>query len=374
MNDAPEYPRFSLRTLGPLGLSAQTGGTRAATPVVLGEKSCAVIAYLWLADRHVPRETLCALLWDGIGMSDARNNLRQALFRIRRVLGTEAVQEDTKGLWLSAPHLEVDLAPYVAAEKNGARVPPLSGAPFAVMRQPMGASFLQWRDAVRRRFGGPVGGSAGEAVAMAEGVEDRRHPLGQVHVLESLLNAWQLSARGVAMSAWVAAATGARRHDAVLAVRHALREQGACVATVAVPARGLRGKASLWTSVAGALWSKPGAMGVAPEHMRLLEDVSGAMSVDVVAARSAVLDLVRAVSDERPLAIIVEDAMAFASASAEGLVRAVAAMRGTPVLLVLLAPPMTAPASPICLALSGFGEPQPAGRAPTLRAPRRSVG
>jgi hypothetical protein len=156
-------------------------------------------------------------------------------------------------------------------------------------------------------------------------------------------------------------------------LRGALRERGAGVALVSAPARGLRNKASIWASLAAALWSRPGAMGVAPEHLRLLEDVAGAMSVDVVAARDAVLDLVRAVADERPIAIIIEDATAYGNASTEGLVRAVATMRGTPVLLVLMAPPMAAPVSPICLALSGFGEPKPSAES-GARATRRSVG
>ena len=375
MTDAAEFPRFSLRTLGSLELSMQTGPTAAPTPVVLGEKSCAVLAYLWLADRHVPRETLCALLWDGVGTSDARNNLRQALFRIRRVLGAAAIREDGHGLWLSAPHLVVDLAALVAADQAGASTRATPVAPFAVMRQPMGERFVQWRDAVRRRFGGSVGAaSTGEGTTTSVVGEERRHPLGQAQVLESLMNAWQLSVRGVAMSAWVAAATGARRRDAVRILRQVLREHGASVAMVAAPSRGVRGKASLWVSVAAALWSKPGAMGVAPEHVRLLEDVPGALSVDVEAARNAVLDLVRAVADERPLAIVVEDALAYGSASIEAVVRAIASMRGTPVLLVLLAPPMSAPVSPSCLALSGFGDPRPASVATALRASRRSVG
>lgn len=374
MIDANEFPRFSLRTLGSFELSVRTTATSAATAVVLGEKSCAVIAYLWLADRHIPRETLCELLWDGIGTSDARNNLRQALFRIRRVLGPEAIQEDARGLWLSAPHLDVDLAPFVAAEKGGAAPLLPATQPFGVMRQPMGERFLEWRDAVRRRFGGQAAGAPREDMSFAESGDDYRHPLGQAQVLESLVNAWQLSVRGVAMSAWVAAAPGVRRHDAVRIVRNALREHGASVASVVAPARGARGKASLWASVATALWSKPGAMGVAPEHLRLLEDVPGAFAVDVGAARLAVLDLVRAVADERPLAIIVEDAMAYANGLTEGLVRSVAAMRGTPVLLVLVAPPQTPPVSPICLALSGFGESKPANVASALRASRRSAG
>lgn len=372
MIDAAAYPRFTLRTLGPLGLSAQVHPTAPMTPVVLGEKSCAVLAYLWLADRPVPRETLCSLLWSGVSMSDARNNLRQALFRIRRVLGPDAVHEDAQGLSLVAECLDVDLAPWVEAERSGA-VAPVAGQPFAVTRQPMGERFLQWRDAVRRRFGSTSASTATDGAAVGELGEEGRHPLGQAQVLESLVNAWQMCLRGVAMSAWLAAGTGTRRQDAVRLVRRALRERGAGVALVSAPARGMRSKASLWASLADALWSKPGAMGVAPEHLRLLEDVAGALSVDVVGARNAVLDLVRAVADERPLAIVIEDGTAYGNAAIESLVRAVATMRGTPVLVVLLAPPMAAPVSPICLALSGFGEPKPGAEA-GLRASRRSAG
>lgn len=371
MTEAADYPRFALRTLGSLGLSAQVHPTAPMTPVVLGEKSCAVLAYLWLADHPVPRETLCSLLWGGVSMSDARNNLRQALFRIRRVLGPDAIREDAQGLALVEPRLAVDLAPLVAAERSGT-VASVASQPFAVMRQPMGERFLQWRDAVRRRFGGGSAGTAADGASAPELGEERRHPLGQAQVLEPLVNAWQMSLRGVATSAWLAAGTGTRRPDAVRMVRLALRERGAGVALVSAPARGMRSKASLWASLAAALWSKPGAMGVAPEHLRLLEDVAGALSVDVVGARTAVLDLVRAVADERPLAIVIEDATAYGNAATESLVRAVATMRGTPVLLVLLAPPMAAPVSPICFPLSGFGEPKPRADA-GVRASRRSA-
>lgn len=131
---------------------------------------------------------------------------------------------------------------------------------------------------------------------------------------------------------------------------------------------------SLWAAVVAALWSKPGAMGVAPEHVRLLEDVPGAISVDAVAARRAVLDLLRAVSEEHPLAIVVEDAVAYGSGTAEGFVRAIASLRGTPVLVVLLAPPLAGPVSPICLTLNGFGDTPSASMGAALRASRQSGG
>lgn len=380
MKDDTAAPRFILRTLGSFGLSVQADPARPPVPVVLGEKSCALLAYLWIAERRVPREDLCALLWDGVGSSSARNNLRQALFRIRRVLGAQSIQEEAEGLWLTIPGLVVDVAPLLEAASRGERVAAEPVGAFAAMRQPVGRRFIEWRDAVRRRIGrddtsvsGAGAVTRGRPMQM-EPHEAPRHPLGNAQILESLANAWQLSMRGVAMSAWVAATTGPRRHDAVQAVRQVLREQGASVALVGVPPRKARGVGSLWAAVAAALWSKPGAMGVAPEHVRLLEDVPGAISVDAVAARRAVLDLLRAVSEERPLAIVVEDAVAYGSGTAEGFVRAIASLRGTPVLVVLLAPPLAGPVSPICLTLNGFGDTPSASMGAALRASRQSAG
>ena len=90
-------PRFLLKTCAEFSLAVCASPTASAAPVVLAEKSCALLAYLWMAERRVPREELCALLWDGVPLHDARNNLRQALFRIRRVLGAGSVDENFEG-------------------------------------------------------------------------------------------------------------------------------------------------------------------------------------------------------------------------------------------------------------------------------------
>jgi hypothetical protein len=374
MTDATGMPRFSLRTLGSFELRVCTDAALGFTPVVLGEKSCALIAYLWLADRPVPRETLCSLLWERAEITDARNNVRQALFRIRRVLGATSLIEQRDGLQLSAPMLDVDIAPLLVTDGSPGSPAETMQSTFGTMRQPMGQHFVAWRDAVRRQLRRADADGNGLAWASGEDRLDHPHPLGQTQVTESLTKAWQLSLRGVAMSAWVAAATGTRRAEAVRQVRRALRARQARVVVVPGPSRGGQGTVSLWVALAAALWSKPGARGVAPTSLRLLEDVRGAMSEDLGAGRQAVLDLVRAVAEERALAIVMEEPMAFGAAAVEGLVRAVAAMRDTPLLVVLLASPTTAPVSPICLVINGFGDATMARHGAPKKSPRRKTG
>ena len=75
-------PLLSLTLLG--GFDARIG----SKPLALPRKAQALLAYLALepATTH-SRSKLAALLWGETGDDDARNNLRQVLFRMRRALG-----------------------------------------------------------------------------------------------------------------------------------------------------------------------------------------------------------------------------------------------------------------------------------------------
>jgi DNA-binding SARP family transcriptional activator len=94
--------KYRLSLLGCLELTGPTG------PVELPSKKLAcLLAYLaCTAPQPQPREKLAALLWGSHFDIQARQNLRQALFRLRRVLGQDVLPSDEE---------EVSLAPGDAA-------------------------------------------------------------------------------------------------------------------------------------------------------------------------------------------------------------------------------------------------------------------
>src|SRR5216683_376378 len=76
-----------LRLLGPFRARLGTGA-----PLSLPtRKTEAVLAYVALAPGHtVTRQTLATLLWGDMAEEQARHNLRQALFALRRALAGPA--------------------------------------------------------------------------------------------------------------------------------------------------------------------------------------------------------------------------------------------------------------------------------------------
>jgi DNA-binding SARP family transcriptional activator len=90
-----------IATFGRFEISRDTGPP---LPLARG-KPAALLAYLLLKARPVPRETVAELLWPGVESEPGRLNLRQALFVLRRQLGAAQAQ----GLLLAtATHLGID--------------------------------------------------------------------------------------------------------------------------------------------------------------------------------------------------------------------------------------------------------------------------
>ena len=56
----------------------------------LGAKQIALLVMLIISGRPVPREELALLFWPGSAPQSARQNLRQALFALRKTLGQRA--------------------------------------------------------------------------------------------------------------------------------------------------------------------------------------------------------------------------------------------------------------------------------------------
>ena len=99
-------PKYSLKLLGRFELSGPEG------PVELANKKlAALLAYLACsAPEPQSREKLATLLWGSHFEAQAQQNLRQALFRLRRALGPDAVMSDGDDVWLAHGVIDCDVA------------------------------------------------------------------------------------------------------------------------------------------------------------------------------------------------------------------------------------------------------------------------
>ena len=87
MGSAP-LPRFGLSLLGGFKLTGPDGVVDLPSKKLAG-----LLAYLaCTAPRPQSREKLSALLWGSHFEAQAKQNLRQALFRLRKVLGEDALE------------------------------------------------------------------------------------------------------------------------------------------------------------------------------------------------------------------------------------------------------------------------------------------
>jgi len=89
MDGAPS-PRFGLSLLGGFELTGPDG-----VVYLPSKKLAGLLAYLaCTAPRPQSREKLTSLLWGSHFDDQARQNLRQALTRLRKVLGQDALESD----------------------------------------------------------------------------------------------------------------------------------------------------------------------------------------------------------------------------------------------------------------------------------------
>jgi DNA-binding SARP family transcriptional activator/TolB-like protein len=88
-------PCFRLQALGPFSLVGEGG------PVNLGSKKlCGLVAFLACAAGPQRRERLMSLLWGSHFQLQAQQNLRKALFRLRRALGADVILSNDELVWL----------------------------------------------------------------------------------------------------------------------------------------------------------------------------------------------------------------------------------------------------------------------------------
>ena len=74
----------------------------AGAPIALSShKLSAMLAYLAMAEKPVPRDEIATLLWGNHFDEQARQNVRQALVRLRKVIGTEALLSSEETLLLN---------------------------------------------------------------------------------------------------------------------------------------------------------------------------------------------------------------------------------------------------------------------------------
>jgi TolB-like protein/DNA-binding SARP family transcriptional activator len=110
-------PKFTLSVLGRFELSGPDG------PVDLPSKKLAgLLAYLaCTAPQPQPREKLATLLWGSHFEAQARQNLRQALFRLRRVVGHDIIRGDEEEVSLAPGSIDCDSTRFEVLVRQGSR-------------------------------------------------------------------------------------------------------------------------------------------------------------------------------------------------------------------------------------------------------------
>ena len=147
-------PKYTLQLFGRFELSGPEG------PIELpNKKLAALLAYLACsAPQPQSREKLATLLWGSHFETQARQNLRQALFRLRRVLGHDALIADGEQISLS-PDVECDAVRLQALSRKAS--PTSLAAAAELYRDPLLAdmniaeeAWANWLSAERLRLEG----------------------------------------------------------------------------------------------------------------------------------------------------------------------------------------------------------------------------
>lgn len=144
---------WHLKLLGQFELQGPEG--RVALP---GNKLAGLLAYLALAGKAVPRDQLATLLWGSHFEEQARQNLRQSLVRLRKVLDHAAFISEEQTVELSATDIDCDVRRFEHLLRQGqtedlrAAVQLLGGELLAgiAVHEP---GFEEWLAQERRRIG-----------------------------------------------------------------------------------------------------------------------------------------------------------------------------------------------------------------------------
>jgi DNA-binding SARP family transcriptional activator len=116
MRDASR-PKFRLSLLGRFELAGPDGSVDLSNKKLAG-----LLAYLaCTAPVPQPREKLATLLWGSHFDTQARQNLRQALFRLRRALSEEGLIGDGEEISLAPGLIDCDVTRHDALIRDGSR-------------------------------------------------------------------------------------------------------------------------------------------------------------------------------------------------------------------------------------------------------------
>ena len=116
MDDVPP-PKFRLSLLAHFELSGPDGLVE-----LPNKKLAGLLAYLACNARlPQPRQRLATLFWGSHFEAQAEQNLRQALFRLRRALGPDVLMSDGDDVWLAPGVIECDAARLEALSREGSR-------------------------------------------------------------------------------------------------------------------------------------------------------------------------------------------------------------------------------------------------------------
>ncbi len=146
---------MTLRTLGSLTLFAETADGRSEVLYHSG-KVLALLAYLAVEQRTpTSRQRLAALFWGDQESGLARRSLRQALFKLRKLVGEAALELDDDAVRLAAGAVDVDRERFLTACARGdlAAASAAYHGPFCHGFSSEGAlEFDQWAEGERRRL------------------------------------------------------------------------------------------------------------------------------------------------------------------------------------------------------------------------------
>ena len=115
--DGGSAPEFGLSLLGGFELTGPDG----VVVELPSKKLAALLAYLACNARPQSREKLTALLWGSRFEAQAKQNLRQALFRLRKTLGHNALESDGEVVSLNGAHVSCDVRRFETLIRVGSR-------------------------------------------------------------------------------------------------------------------------------------------------------------------------------------------------------------------------------------------------------------
>jgi DNA-binding SARP family transcriptional activator len=106
--------RFRLRLFGQFRLDGPQGRSELGSRKLSG-----LLAYLVCAGQEQHRDRVMTLLWGTRSQAQARQNLRQALTRLRRVLGNDAIVGDAHLIGIRAGLIECDVIEFERLVRAG---------------------------------------------------------------------------------------------------------------------------------------------------------------------------------------------------------------------------------------------------------------